>query len=153
MANGDYERGTFYTVRARHKALGVYNDLTFDQFQSVVLADSCTYCGCKRGENERLQADHILPPKLGYANSLKNLAPSCSACNNRKKQLDILTFYETNEAFTKELFNQFLREFAEKHSHTPEDMFDLLRDHQAGERYVAERKAARRLVSKDASED
>ncbi|MEU7281472.1 HNH endonuclease signature motif containing protein [Streptomyces sp. NPDC045431] len=40
----------------------------------------CVYCQTRRSE----EMDHVIPFAQGGADSLRNLVPSCSACNNRK---------------------------------------------------------------------
>jgi 5-methylcytosine-specific restriction endonuclease McrA len=64
----------FIKVRRREIPLTKRNALRRDNYR-------CQYCGTKEGT---MTLDHILPKRLGGADSWDNLVCACSKCNNRK---------------------------------------------------------------------
>jgi 5-methylcytosine-specific restriction endonuclease McrA len=49
----------------------------------------CIYCGRKV---EQPEADHVVPLKLGGANSIDNIAPACESCNSSKNATPLLVW-------------------------------------------------------------
>lgn len=54
----------------------------------------CAYCGA-----EATSLDHIIPKNKGGTNSVSNLVPSCSRCNNSKANLDLVQWYLSQHSF------------------------------------------------------
>ncbi|MDN4073628.1 HNH endonuclease signature motif containing protein [Fictibacillus terranigra] len=138
----------FYHIRNKMKTLGATDTLTFEQYSEVATAKECTYCGRHRKDSETFHIEHVLSPTLGYPNSRANIVASCGKCNYSKHNHDVLSFYERSKHFTEDLFQEFLKDFAARNGHTAEDMLDMLKHHQAGEKMVRERKAQRKAARK-----
>lgn len=51
----------------------------------------CAYCGCEIALKE-MQVDHIIPQRLGGADSLENYNPSCCICNHYKRATRLETW-------------------------------------------------------------
>lgn len=47
----------------------------------------CAYCGCEL-EYSDMQVDHVTPLRIGGADELHNMLPSCRSCNHYKHTLD-----------------------------------------------------------------
>lgn len=62
----------------------------------------CTYCGCDtvRGgpaSAERFCIEHIVPRAKGGPDNIANYAPSCTACNSKKRDRHVLAFIQSNQ--------------------------------------------------------
>lgn len=76
--------------RARKRNLirrGVPLDEVAKEYVSTILKDPCAYCG---GEAEVI--DHVIPVSKGGDSSFSNLAPSCSECNYKKSNKNLIYF-------------------------------------------------------------
>ncbi len=51
----------------------------------------CAYCGCTL-EYEDMQVDHKKTLRIGGADNLDNMLPSCRSCNHYKATLDVEQF-------------------------------------------------------------
>ena len=51
----------------------------------------CAYCGKKLMLGE-MQVDHIIPKRLGGADSIENYNPSCRTCNHYKRATGLETW-------------------------------------------------------------
>lgn len=48
----------------------------------------CAYCGCEM-EYKDMQVDHVKPLRIGGADELSNMLPTCRSCNHYKATLDV----------------------------------------------------------------
>ena len=63
-------------------------DLLYNRF-----GGTCAYCGKHEEDSDTsFHVDHIVPIKKGGYHVAENLVLSCPSCNQRKQDLDILTF-------------------------------------------------------------
>lgn len=121
---GDYYYRSRYrkTVRNAEEA-GVEHKLTFDEFQSVIVADdpenkTCAYCGKTEAQEldeigAALSIDHIIPTSYGGYNTLFNITNACRSCNSSKSNKHVLNFYKRSEDFTKERLDVLIKHMAD----------------------------------------
>lgn len=136
------EFGNYY-YRSRYRGMvrkaeeaGVEHDLTFEEFQSVIVADNpetktCTYCGKTEAEElddigAALSIDHIIPISYSGYNTLFNITNACRSCNSSKSNRHVLDFYNRSDAFTEERLNVLIKHMADIAGQAEEYIRELL---------------------------
>jgi hypothetical protein len=66
-----------------------------DERLKMILPQACCYCGSKR----HLAADHLIPRKMGGADSGDNRVWACRSCNSSKSASDVLGWLARREQF------------------------------------------------------
>lgn len=51
----------------------------------------CAYCGCEIDYSD-MQVDHATPLRIGGADEIENMKPSCRSCNHYKATFDVEGF-------------------------------------------------------------
>ena len=91
---------THFMVRARlyaglNKGTMNIGPLADDERLKIILPQACCYCGSR----ESLSADHLIPTKLGGANTGDNLVWACRSCNSSKCARDALEWLADRSQF------------------------------------------------------
>lgn len=76
-----------YAKRRQNRLARVDNDLTDDQWQSLLDAwGGCAYC---QGDGAALQRDCVQPVSRGGRYTLGNVVPACASCNASKHNTEV----------------------------------------------------------------
>ncbi len=75
-------------VRGLRRSRMKGNKITNDQYEFLLekYLNKCVYCFSLVKSGTNLNWDHYIPIALGGENSLGNIVPSCSSCNNKKNK-------------------------------------------------------------------
>ncbi|WP_088007209.1 hypothetical protein [Indiicoccus explosivorum] len=107
------------------RQLGLSSNLTFtDVLALFEKRTNCPYCGCSIGMDEGQEkptAEHIYGFKtvVGGVNHLLNFEVVCHTCNIKKGNKHVYDWYQQSDAFTDQLWRQFVRNFAERLAERP----------------------------------
>lgn len=79
-----------YAKRRKNRLARVDNDLTDDQWQTLLEAwGCCAYC---QGDGAALQRDCVQPVSRGGRYTLGNVVPACASCNASKHNSEVTSW-------------------------------------------------------------
>lgn len=117
-----YFQRRYYDMQRRADEYEVNNDLTYEDFLDVIVADDpeskeCVYCGKTESQEiddlgKSLALDHVLPLHL-TTHTKWNLANCCASCNSIKRHKHLLKFYKENDFFTEERLYKVIKQMAD----------------------------------------
>lgn len=82
--NPELVHNRYVRRRGRVKASGYF--VVSNREMARLYRSACIYCG----QHGNIQADHIIPLKLGGRHSIGNLAPACETCNKSKQAKTVM---------------------------------------------------------------